>query len=276
MGTQRGPRTCPPVQVTAPLGSVVNPRFPAAVAGRAPVFFRIFDMVNSALAQALPGRVPVIGEGGDLLHFSGQNDRNESLAFLDLYFGGWGARPEKDGIDGVAPVYMGSYGCISAELLEAQYPVVLDGFGFVPDSEGAGRHRGSVGVYRQWRFLAPGHAMIRSVRLGPSPGLAGGLPGAPSRTCLKRQDRSDPLDGKTHVHVDVRPGDRIYHTTAGAGGYGDPWLRDPELVCADWRGGLVSTEGARQRYGVVLDSSGRVDWTATNLVRSRRKLETAV
>jgi N-methylhydantoinase B len=126
-----------PIKVTAPLGSVVNPRFPAAVAGRAPVFFRLFDMVNDALAQALPDRVPVIGEGGDLLHFSGRDTRDEEIAWLDLYFGGWGARTAKDGIDGVAPVFMGSYGCVSSELLEASFPVVVDGFGYVPDSAGA-------------------------------------------------------------------------------------------------------------------------------------------
>src|SRR5205807_1197876 len=83
-------------------------------------------------------------------------------------------RPTKDGIDGVAPVYMGSYGCGSSERLEAEDPVVFEGFGFVPDSAGAGRRRGSSAIYREWRFRAPGHAMVRSVRLGPAPGLVGG------------------------------------------------------------------------------------------------------
>src|SRR5690606_25670952 len=58
-----------PVEVIAPPGSILNPVFPAPVAGRAPVFFRIFDLVFAALAQALPGKVPVVGEGGDALHF---------------------------------------------------------------------------------------------------------------------------------------------------------------------------------------------------------------
>lgn len=257
-----------PIKVTAPLGSVVNPRFPAAVAGRAPVFFRLFDMVNDALAQALPDRVPVIGEGGDLLHFSGRDTRDEEIAWLDLYFGGWGARTAKDGIDGVAPVFMGSYGCVSSELLEASFPVVVDGFGYVPDSAGAGRHRGSVGVYRQWRFLTPGHAMVRSVRLGPAPGLAGGGAGRPSSTHLERDGRIENLDGRTHVHVEVRPGDRVYHTTAGAGGYGDPMKREPERVLADWRAGLVTTDGALRRYGVAIDAAGTIDAAATRAARA--------
>lgn len=255
------------VHVTAPPGSVVNPRFPAAVAGRAPIFFRIFDMVYAALSQALPGQVPVMGEGGDLLHFSAEGGSHAPFAFLDLYFGGWGARPDRDGIDGVAPVYMGSYGCVSAELLEAQFPIVVDGFGFVQDSEGAGRHRGSVAIYRQWRFLAPGHAMIRSVRVGPSPGLEGGSPGAPARTVLERRGETIDIGGKTHLHVDVEAGNRMYHATAGAGGYGAPWLRDPHEVLADCRAGLISIAGARERYGVVLDGSGDIDWPETNRVR---------
>jgi N-methylhydantoinase B len=259
-----------PVRVVAPAGTVVNPTFPAAVAGRAPVFFRIFDMVNAALAQAMPERVAVTSEGGDLLHFSGHDAGVEGgdYAFLDLYFGGWGGRPTKDGIDGVAPAYMGSYGCISAELLEAQFPVVVDGFGYVLDSEGAGKHRGSVGVYRTWRFLAPGHAMVRSVRLGSAPGLSDGAAGAPSRTVLERGGAREELRTRTHAHVDVRPGDRIYHSTSGAGGYGDPLQRDPDQVALDVRRGIVSTEGALQRYGVALDAKGAIDATATAAARA--------
>lgn len=257
-----------PVTVTAPPQTVVNPSFPAAVAGRAPVFFRIFDMVNAALSQALPGRVPVVGEGGDLLHFSGHDEKTE-LAFVDLYFGGWGARPGKDGIDGVAPVYMGSYGCISTELLEAQYPVMVEGFGFVPDSAGAGRHRGSTAIYRDWRFLAPGHVMVRSVRLGPAPGLAGGSAGSASHTTLERDGKFSQFDAKTHVHIDVRPGDRIYHATAGAGGYGDPHERDPAHVAADFKAGLLSAAAATQRYSVVLDAAGDVDLRRTEALRGK-------
>jgi len=261
-----------PVRVVAPAGTVVNPQFPAAVAGRAPVFFRLLDMVNTALAQAMPGRVSVAGEGGDLLHFSGHSggdgDEAAECAFLDLYFGGWGARPAKDGIDGIAPAFMGSYGCISAELLESQFPVVVDGFGYEMDSEGAGRYRGSLGVYRSWRFLQSGHAMVRSVRLGGAPGLAGGAPGEGSRTVLERGGRSEELASRTHVHVDVAPGDRLRHVTSGAGGYGNPMEREPEQVALDVRRGLVSVEGARRRYGVVVDAAGRIDAAATRAARA--------
>lgn len=258
-----------PIHIVAPPGCVLNPIYPAAVGGRAPIFFRIFDLIYAALAQALPGQVPVIGEGGDMLHFSGHSDEKGEYAFLDLYFGGWGGRRNLDGIDGVAPVFMGSYGCMSSELIEAQHPVVFEGFGLVPDSEGAGRSRGSFAIYRQWRFLAPGHAMIRSGRLGEAPGLEGGQAGRASRTLLISEGREIALPAKTHTHHDVRAGDRLYHATSGAGGYGVPTERAPDLVLSEWRAGLVSIENARERYGVIIEASGQLDEAATNSLRSR-------
>ena len=82
-----------PITVVAPEGTIVNPRFPAAVGGRAPLFFRVFDVLFRALAKALPDRVPIPGEGGDVLHFTGQKADGTNFAVMDIYFGGWGGRP---------------------------------------------------------------------------------------------------------------------------------------------------------------------------------------
>jgi N-methylhydantoinase B len=239
-----------PVEVVAPSGCVLNPIFPAPVAGRAPVFFRIFDLVFSALAKALPDRVPVVGEGGDALHFSGHTADGREVSFLDLFFGGWGARPTADGIDGVAPVFMGSYGATSIEMLEAEQPIMIDGFGFVPDSAGAGKHRGSASVYRQWRFLAPGHVMVRTGRLEPAPGVNGGLPGASARTFVVKSGATADVDKGTHVHFDVAADDVVYHSTAGAGGYGNPLERPAERIIADIQAGILSPESAKEIYGI--------------------------
>lgn len=250
------------VDIVVPAGSVLNPVFPAPVAGRAPVFFRLFDLVFVALAQALPGKVPVVGEGGDALHFSGHLADGQEVSFLDLYFGGWGARPTADGIDGVAPVFMGSYGSASVEMLEAEQPVMIDGFGFVPDSAGSGRHRGSASVFRQWRFLAPGHAMVRTGRLEPAPGIEGGQAGAAARTLFIRDGVAREVGAGTHVHFDVKPGDIVYHSTAGAGGYGKPSDRPPQAVAADIAAGLLSSNTARDVYGVTTREDA-VEQTAT-------------
>jgi N-methylhydantoinase B len=259
-----------PIKIIAAQGTLVNPRYPAAVGGRAPLFFRIFDMMFRVLAQALPDKVGISGEGGDVLHFSGVKPDGSHFSFMDLFFGGWGGRPSKDGIDGVAPMSFGSYGSVPAEVLEREYPVVVDGFGYVPDTEGAGKHRGSVGIYKQWRFLEPGKVMVRTNRLmRPSDGLAGGYSGELSTNILTSQGAEKVLPRQSHIHLEVNAGDRIYHRISGSGGFGEPAERDPALVLADVREGKVSIEQASNRYRVVVDSEKLlVDQSATQRLRN--------
>jgi N-methylhydantoinase B len=259
-----------PITIVAPEGTLVNPRHPAAVGGRAPLFFRIFDMLFRVLAQALPERVGVSGEGGDVMHFSGVNPDGSHFSFMDLFFGGWGGRPDKDGIDGVAPMSFGSYGSVPAEVLEREFPIVVDGFGYVPDTEGAGKYRGSLGIYKQWRFLQPGKVMIRTNRLTrPSAGLAGGQSGELSVNLLGSGSNETSLPRHSHIHLDVKPGDRIYHRVSGSGGFGDPAQRAPEAVAGDVREGKVSRDKAAHRYKVVIDPiSGTVDATGTAELRA--------
>jgi N-methylhydantoinase B len=263
-----------PIKIIAPEGTLINPRHPAAVGGRAPLFFRIFDMMFRVLAQALPDKVGISGEGGDVLHFSGVKPDGSHFSFMDLFFGGWGGRPAKDGIDGVAPMSFGSYGSVPAEVLEREYPVVVDGFGYVRDTEGAGKHRGSVGIYKQWRFLEPGKVMVRTNRLvRPSEGLSGGLPGELSTNVLISQDAEEILPRQSHIHLEVNPGDRIYHRISGSGGFGDPSERDPRLVLADVREGKISIERAFEQYRVVIDRDKMiVDESATERLRDQQRL----
>ena len=262
-----------PIQVIASLGSLLNPRFPAAVGGRAPLAFRVCDMVFRALAEVLPEEVPVPGEGGDVLHFTGQAADGRYFAAMDGFFGGWGGRPAKDGIDGVTPMTFGSYGTTPAELLEREYPLVVDGFGYVPDSGGAGKHRGSLSVYRQWRFLQPGKIMVRTNRLTRvSDGLAGGQPGALSQNILNPGTENVELPRQTHMHLEVKPGDRIFHAISGSGGHGDPWEREPEKVLADVKDEKVTIAGAWEQYGVVIDpQSLSVNWEKTVQLRQGRQ-----
>jgi N-methylhydantoinase B len=261
-----------PINVIAPLGTLVNPRFPAAVGGRAPLFFRVFDMLFRALAQALPEKVPVPGEGGDVLHFTGQKADGSHFAVMDIFFGGWGGRPMKDGIDGVAPMAFGSYGTIPAELLEREFPLVVDGFGYVPDTAGAGKHRGSLSIYKQWRFLQPGKVMVRTNRLlRASDGMNGGAPGSLSTNILNPEEDNLELPRKAHMHLEVKPGDRIYHVVSGSGGHGHPWEREPEKVLTDVKDDKLTLVAAREHYGVVIDpQSLTIDWEKTTALRQKR------
>jgi N-methylhydantoinase B len=261
-----------PLQVLAPLGTLLNPRFPAAVAGRASLAFRVSDMVFRALAKVLPERVPVVGEGGDVLHFTGQTADGRAFAAMDGFFGGWGGRPRKDGIDGVTPMTFGSYGTTPAEMLEREYPLVVEGFGYVPDTGGAGKQRGSVSVYRQWRFLQSGKLMVRTNRLTRAcEGMGGGQSGALSQNILNPGTEHVELALQTHMHLEVKPGDRLYHAISGSGGLGDPWERAPEKVLADVKDEKVTIFAAREEYGVVIDPpSLSIDWEQTTRLRQSR------
>jgi N-methylhydantoinase B len=263
-----------PITIIAPEGTLVNPRHPAAVGGRAPLFFRIFDMMFRVLAQALPDKVGISGEGGDVLHFSGSKPDGSHFSFMDLFFGGWGGRPAKDGIDGVAPMSFGSYGSVPAEVLEREYPVVVDGFGYVPDTEGAGKHRGSVGIYKQWRFLEPGKVMVRTNRLvRPSDGLNGGHSGELSTNIFISQGVETILPRQSHIHLDVAPGDRIYHRISGSGGFGEPAQREATLVLADVQAGKISIEHAHDCYRVAIDSEKMiVDELSTQILRRQKSM----
>jgi N-methylhydantoinase B len=260
-----------PITVEVPPGCLLNPRFPAAVGGRGPLASRVRVLTMLALAKALPGRIPVPSEGADSLHVVGKGA--EPFVMLDGFFGGWGGRPDQDGIDGVAPMEFGSYGVTSGEMIEREYPVVLEGFEYVPDSAGPGRNRGSLSLRRSWRFLEPATAMIRTTRLDPSPGLAGGGTAGRSGNRLDRADGTvEERDDVMHWHVEMQPGDRLTHVIGGCGGYGDPFDRDPARVLADVVDGTLTEDGARTQYGVVVVQSGgtwTVDEAATAAARDR-------
>jgi N-methylhydantoinase B/oxoprolinase/acetone carboxylase alpha subunit len=243
-----------PIEVVVPEGTLLNPRYPAAVGGRASLAMHVSNMVFRALAKAVPGQLGSVGEGADMLHFICRGEDGRYLSFMDVFFGGWGGRPDRDGVDGASPMAMGgAYGAMPAEVLERDYPVVVEGFGYVPDSEGAGRFRGALSVYRQWRFRKPAEILIRTIQVRGSEGLAGGSAGGDSMNLLKTNGNQVMLPPQAHVHLSVAAGDRIYHQVHGSGGYGNPWERDPELVLHDCREGKISVQHARECYAVVID-----------------------
>jgi N-methylhydantoinase B len=241
------------IDVIVPPGTLLNPRYPAAVGGRASLMMTLSNMVYRAIAKALPGRLGGVGEGADMLHFTSQNgERYQS--FMDVFFGGWGGRPHVDGVDGASPLVMGGgYGSMPAELLEREYPVIIEGFGFVPDTEGAGRHRGSVSVYREWRFRQPAEVLLRTVGLRGAEGLDGGGRGGDAVNIHRSGEQQTVLPPQAHVHLHVKPGDRVYHKVHGSGGYGDAYDREPEMVLLDVVEGKITVDHARDVYGVVVD-----------------------
>ena len=96
--------------------------------------------------------------------------------------------------------------------------------------------------------------MIRTNRLSrPSEGLNGGRPGGLSQNTWNAHAENSQLPRQTHLHMEVKAGDRLHHLVSGSGGHGDPWAREPERVFADVEDEKVTIAGARQQYGVVID-----------------------
>jgi N-methylhydantoinase B len=259
-----------PIEVRAPLGTVVNPTLPAACGARGITGFRIMDAVLGALAQAAPEKVPADGEGGNsLVTMGGYDDDGRPFAFVDFVAGARGGRPGGDGPEGV-PHPGANIASIPVEIAEAGNPVRIEEYGMVQDTGGAGKFRGALAQVRRVRCLAPEATLqLRSdKRLHPPYGLAGGMTGSPSQNILSGGKQSRLL--RTMTQLTVRRNEMISHHLAGGGGWGDPLDRDPALVADDVRGEKVSVKHARGAYGVVVDpQTFAVDGPATRALRAK-------
>jgi N-methylhydantoinase B len=235
--------------------------------------FRVVDALNGALAQLIPERVPAAGEGGNTLAIFGA-DRPEGgrFVFYEMIVGTWGGTPLWDGNDGLTnPASLAAN--IPVEVAESEFPVLVEKYSFVPDSGGAGLHRGGLAIERAWRCLTPETSLIvRSDRAAHPPyGLAGGGPGSLSSNELTHPDGScESLPAMFAISIGA--GDRYLHRTAGGGGWGDPLERDPAAVARDVANGKVGREAARERYGVVVvDDDALVDLELTTALRGERR-----
>lgn len=258
-----------PIHVTAPLGCLVNPRPPGAVAARGVSGFRVIDAMFGALAQVLPERVRAAGEGGTSSYSIGGYDAaGRYVLFREAVMGAWGAGFQREGIDGVAnPAANISNAPI--EQVENQAPIRIERYELVPDSGGPGKWRGGMAVERQLRFLGERATIqLRSDRRDHPPyGLAGGQPGAPSSNTVSDGERWEVWP--TKFTRPIKHGQALRHRTAGGGGYGDPLERDAEKVLADVRNGKVTLEAAARDYGVnILAGPLRLDRAGTEQLRA--------
>jgi N-methylhydantoinase B len=242
-----------PIEVIAPPGTIVNPVMPAAVAARGLTGFRAANAIFGALAKIAPDRVFACEMGGDTgVSFGGYDADRRPFVFLEFLFGSWGGRPTRDGMDAASSSVV-NFSNNPIEIVEAEYPLLIERYGYVQDSEGAGKFRGGSALVRQYRFLeSEGTLQVRADRQRHQPyGLQGGLSGTPSANILNPEGAARELPSKFR-HT-VRRNDVFRHALAGAGGWGNPFDRDPVLVAFDVAEGKVSIERARQEYGVALD-----------------------
>jgi len=258
------------IEVKVPEASVLNPVMPGPCAARALTGYRVFDTMLGVLAQIVPHRVPAAGEGGNsVICISGLRENRKPFIIVDMICGAWGGRPDKDGLEAVTNASQ-NLSNMPVEVMEAEHPVRVEEYAFVPDSCGAGRWRGGVGLRRTYRILAQEALLqLRTDRVTFRPyGLAGGAPGGASQNFIEIDHRREPLPSKVTMSV---PRDAlIVHEQAGGGGFGNPLLREPHRVQEDYAEGKISAEFARRHYRVVFDGDGEVDSEGTARLRAPR------
>jgi N-methylhydantoinase B len=258
------------IKVKAPEASILNPQMPAACAARALTGYRVFDAMLGALAQIVPDRVPAAGEGGNsVICISGLRPNRKPFIIVDMICGAWGGRPDKDGVEAITNASQ-NLSNMPVEVLEAEHPVRVEDYAFVPDSCGAGRWRGGLGIRRSYRILAPEALLqLRSDRVAFRPyGLDGGEAGGASRNTIELDGNVQKIPAK--VTMSVPRGALIVHEQAGAGGYGDPLQRPTRFILEDIKDGKITPAFAKDRHGVVLTEAGEIDESASALLRKGR------
>jgi len=259
-----------PIQFIAPEGSFVNPLPPSPVAARGLAGMRITETVFGALAQMLPDKVFACGVGLDTgVTIAGYHQDRKPFVFLEFLYVSWGGGPKRDGMDGVTLPH-GNYSNAPVEIVEAEQPLMIEQYGFVPDTGGAGKNRGGLAIVRKYHLLADeGMLQVRSDRRKFLPyGLQGGKPGTPSSNVLNPGRENIVLPSK--FLRNIKRGDVFRHQTAGAGGWGNPLERDSQKVLEDVINEKLTPDYARREYGVVLKGDGTsVDLAATRRLRQR-------
>ncbi len=245
-----------PVEIVVRDGSLLSAQYPNAVCNANIITTqRIVDVLIGALYQAVPERVLAASSGTmNLLNIGGLDPRNGTyFQYIETYAGGQGAMHDQDGMDAVQN-HMTNTRNAPVEAIEVAYPLRVESYGLVPDSEGPGKHRGGVGMQRAFRVLGREVQLTLSSDRAEVPpwGLSGGRPGEVSRCRLIGPDGTERLlPSKVTTFV---PGDcMIVSDTPGGGGWGNPKRRDPQAVRWDVMEGFVSPVRARDVYGVSID-----------------------
>jgi N-methylhydantoinase B len=230
------------IHTVLPAGSLVNPDPPAACGGRMVTVAAVVEAILAALSGAVPERSVAASALIHVYTLSGVHPTGERWLTLGYEFGGIGARSGMDGPDATGAYFLGGRSVIpQIEPLEAQLPFLVERCGLIPDSGGAGRWRGGLGVEMSLRMTAPAVLTVRGDRMGvPPPGSGGGEPGAAGSYGITRVDgREEQLNPKQQ-NVALDSGDVFTIRTSGGGGLGPPHERDPAAVAADLREGRVT------------------------------------
>ena len=227
------------------------------------------EVMLKALAQGMPDRVPACS-GGDVCSVMalGVDPRTGGPWLEGMNDAvGFGAHAGGDGEDGI--MHLSEPGCRNnpVEVLEIKGPLMIDRYGYRPDTGGPGKHRGGVGISRVYRFLAPSTAIsIVYKTLSPPWGINGGKEADPNHIVIDPGTENEERKGSSYNFLEA--GQVLANNTGGGGGWGNPFERDPAKVAKDVRNGFVSAEAAERDYGVAVDpATFTVDTARTATLR---------
>jgi N-methylhydantoinase B len=241
-----------PIRLIAPEGTVVNCRFPAAVAARMQIGHFITEVIYRALAQALPGRVVAAGGGtpATMQMFYGRRGDGRPFHTVLIRGGGLGAGATRDGEGSF--IFPANGANTPVEILESDAPLIVETRGLIADSGGPGKQRGALGRREVFRVpddaYAPRPPVSMALQSGrfrlPPEGLFGGKPGARAQFLVNGKP------GDPYGMTQLKPGDVVVMDAAGGGGYGDPRSRSRAALERDIAEGKVTLEAARREYAL--------------------------
>ncbi len=262
------------IEVKIPEGSLLKPRYPAALSGRTHALGRIFDILGGLLGQRTPEFLCAAGfSSSPHLMYSGRDKAGDWFQLFQIGFGGIPGKPFGDGPDGHS-LWPG-FTNVPNEFLERYFPLRIERYEALADTGGAGRYRGGNGILMTYRFLAAGTVSIHDDRWFMYPwGVNGGKPGQRARKILEKADGTQTIVANKLDSLAVEDGDLLHFITWGGGGWGDPLDREADLVAKEIRQGLVTSAGALA-YGVVADADGVLDMAATDVLRAKMRAEAA-
>lgn len=204
-----------PIAFSAPEGSLLNARFPAAVAaGNVETSTRVVDLVCGALAQAIPERIPAASHGS-MNNLAMGSGKTPSWDYYETIGGGMGSGKLGGGLSAVQ-THMTNTLNTPVEVLETHFPIQVQEYSIRRGSGGPGRRPGGDGIVRTIRFLAKAQFTLLTERRWSSPwGLASGADGMPGRNLLNGKALPPKCEQQAN------PGDVLRIETAGGGGWGE-------------------------------------------------------
>lgn len=263
-----------PITVTAPLGSIFNPKAPASAEARFTQCNRMIDLIIRALAPVMPETV-IAGSSASISFaaYSGVRPSGDYWVFLEVNEGAYGGRPRSDGPDAIDNL-MANTRNNPLEDLAMHLPMICDRYELRDDAfPGAGEFRGGIGVVKSQRVLTPGFITHESERHTEAPwGIFGGTEGATGRCVIynaKTPDQPREMYSK-FSGLAVEADDVMAYYSPNGGGYGSPLKRPPLKVLEDVLDGFYSADHAREVYGVAVDLDAEtVDMATTAKLRAK-------